>query len=141
MPDAAIWTIGHSNHPLATFLDLLTRRRMDVLVDVRSSPYSRYASQFNRETIRPALQGRRIEYLYLGDLLGGRAEDPRFYDDQGRVLYGALAEPIDAARASFRESFFGPCPSMVDYLHLELLRTLAHDEPELLGETYPGVMV
>ena len=56
-------------------------------------------------------------------------------------LYGALAEPIDAARASFRESFFGPCPSMVDYLHLELLRTLAHDDPELLGETYPGVMV
>jgi DNA gyrase/topoisomerase IV subunit B len=58
-----------------------------------------------------------------------------------RDLYGALAEPIDAARAAFRESFFGPCPSMVDYLHLELLRTLAHDDPELLGETYPGVMV
>ena len=91
-PATTIWTIGHSNHPLATFLDLLTRRRMEVLVDVRSSPYSRYASQFNREAIYPALQERGIQYLYLGDLLGGRTEDERFYDDHGRVLYGALAE-------------------------------------------------
>ena len=91
-PAATIWTIGHSNHPLEAFLDLLARHRIDVLIDVRSSPYSRYASQFNRESIHPALQHRGIRYLYLGDLLGGRAEDPRFYDDQGRVLYGALAE-------------------------------------------------
>jgi hypothetical protein len=30
---------------------------------------------------------------------------------------------------------------MVDYLHLELVRTLANDDPELLGENYPGVIV
>jgi uncharacterized protein (DUF488 family) len=91
-PVSTIWTIGHSNHPLETFLALLTRHRIDLLIDVRSSPYSRYASQFNREAIHPALQQCGIQYLYLGDLLGGRSEDPRFYDDQGRVLYGALAE-------------------------------------------------
>jgi uncharacterized protein (DUF488 family) len=90
-PANTIWTIGHSNHPLETFLDLLVQHPIDVLVDVRSSPYSRYASQFNRETIRPALQGRGIRYLFLGDLLGGRAEDRQFYDEQGHVLYGRLA--------------------------------------------------
>jgi uncharacterized protein (DUF488 family) len=90
-PATAIWTIGHSNHPLATFLDLLARHRIAALVDVRSSPYSRYASQFNREAIQPALQRLGIQYLYLGDLLGGRTEDQRFYDDDGRVLYGELA--------------------------------------------------
>jgi hypothetical protein len=26
----------------------------------------------------------------------------------------------------------------VDYLHLELVRTLANDEVELLGQEYPG---
>jgi uncharacterized protein (DUF488 family) len=87
-----VWTIGHSNHPLEQFLALLSRHRVEVLVDVRSSPYARYATQFNREAIRPALQERSIQYLYLGDLLGGRAEDERFYDDEGHVLYGRVAE-------------------------------------------------
>jgi hypothetical protein len=57
-----------------------------------------------------------------------------------RNLYEALREPIDAARAAFRKQFFS-CPSMVDYLDLELTRTLAHDHPELLGQHYPGPLV
>lgn len=55
-------------------------------------------------------------------------------------LYGALRERIDRGRESFRKSFF-TCPSMVDYLHLELLRTLAHDDPEVLGKDYPGPLL
>jgi len=58
-----------------------------------------------------------------------------------RDLYGALREPIDGAREAFRRTYLDPYPSMVDYLHLEVLRTLANDDPELLGENYPGVMV
>jgi hypothetical protein len=91
-PAGTLWTIGHSNHPLETFLALLARHEMALVIDVRSSPYSRYASQFNREVIRPALDSRGIRYLFLGDLLGGRTEDERFYDQEGHVLYGRLAE-------------------------------------------------
>jgi len=58
-----------------------------------------------------------------------------------RNLYEALRPRIDAARETMRESFFVPCPSMVDYLHVELVRTLAHDDPELLGKDYPGPLV
>jgi uncharacterized protein (DUF488 family) len=87
-----LWTIGHSNHSIEAFLDLLTQNGIEVLADVRTSPYSRYAGQFNREAIRPALQARSIQYLYLGDLLGGRVEDERFLDGEGRVLYHRLAE-------------------------------------------------
>ena len=53
-------------------------------------------------------------------------------------LYGALRGRIDAARQHSHEQFFSRCPSMVDYLHLELLRTLAHDDADLLGKDYPG---
>ncbi len=58
-----------------------------------------------------------------------------------RNLYEALRQPIDDARQSFRSEFFAKCPSMVDYLHLELTRTLANDDPDLFGSTYPGPLV
>ena len=100
-PAGILWTIGHSNHPLEAFLDLLTRHRIEVLVDVRSSPYSRYASQFNREALRQPLHDRAVQYLFLGDLLGGRVEDDRFYDDPGRVLLRSAGRHRPAsARAS-----------------------------------------
>ena len=57
-----------------------------------------------------------------------------------RDLYSALRQPIDSARQAFREQFFS-CPSMVDYLDLEITRTLAHEDPALLGHSYPGPLV
>ena len=58
-----------------------------------------------------------------------------------RNLYDLLRQPIDHARQAFRTQFFAGCPSMVDYLHLELTRTLANDDPDLFGSTYPGPLV
>ena len=55
--------------------------------------------------------------------------------------HAALRERIDMARELFHEQFFAPCASMVDYLHLELLRTLANDDPDLFGKDYPGPLV
>ncbi len=93
-----IWTVGHSNHPLDQFLDLLGRHEIAVLVDVRSSPYSRYASHFNKEAIQGALQARAVKYLFLGDLLGGRADGQQFYDEKGHVLYDRVARSPDFSR-------------------------------------------
>ena len=58
-----------------------------------------------------------------------------------RDLYAVLGSSIDHARDAFRAQYFAACPSMVDYLHLELVRTLANDDPELLGKDYPGPLV
>lgn len=63
---------------------------------------------------------------------------------QGRVdrnLYASLREEIDTGRADFRARFLDLTPTMVDYLHLELTRTLANDDETLLGPEYPGPMV
>jgi hypothetical protein len=69
----------------------------------------------------------------------------RLYDGEGvqngrerRDLYAAFGPRIDAAREFFRKLYFSATPTMVDYLHLELLRTLAHDDPDVLGKDYPG---
>ena len=58
-----------------------------------------------------------------------------------RDLYSALRERIDAGREEFRERFLRSCPSMLDYLHVELVRTLANDDGTRLGPDYPGPMV
>lgn len=56
-------------------------------------------------------------------------------------LYSALQDAIDEGRESFRQTFLTATPTMVDYFHLELLRTLAHDNPAWLGGNYPGRLV
>jgi hypothetical protein len=56
-------------------------------------------------------------------------------------IYGALRSGIDAARSEFLQTFLKKSPTMVDYLHLEMLRNLAQDDDRLLGPEYPGPMV
>ena len=53
-------------------------------------------------------------------------------------LYSQLKDEIDAAREGFQREFLSGCESMVDYLHLELVRTLANGDAALLGQSYPG---
>ncbi|MCP5109913.1 MAG: hypothetical protein GY953_03665 [bacterium] len=55
-----------------------------------------------------------------------------------RNLYGKLRGKIDAGREAFSKEYMSDCESMVDYYHLELVRTLANDEEALLGPEYPG---
>ena len=89
--DLLIHTIGHSDHPTAVFVELLRGHGITLLVDVRSQPYSRWAHQFNRETLARDLQDAGIGYRFMGDALGGRPADPDVYDpgverpDYGRV--------------------------------------------------------
>jgi len=59
----------------------------------------------------------------------------------GRNLYTSLKAEIDSARETFRRDFLSASGTMVDYLHLELVRTLANDDVELLGSDYPGPLV
>jgi len=59
---------------------------------------------------------------------------------QERDIYQALRRSIDAARGEFRQNYMMQAPGMVDYLHLEIVRSLAHDNEKLLGAEYPGPM-
>ena len=85
-----VLTIGHSNHPLDVFMPLLQRHRVTALADVRSAPYSRLHPQFNRESLAGSLRREGIEYVHLGQALGGRSDDPACYEN-GRVRYDRVA--------------------------------------------------
>ena len=87
-----IYSIGHSNQPLESFLLLLGRARIQILADVRSQPVSRFSPQFNRKALEKASEAAAIRYVFLGEELGGRPQNPALIDGDGRVLYGRLAE-------------------------------------------------
>ena len=69
-----VYTVGHSNHSLETFIELLKKAGVNAIADVRSVPYSRYTSQFNRENFSEALKAEGIAYSFLGEELGARPE-------------------------------------------------------------------
>lgn len=88
-----IYTIGHSNHTKERFLDLLIGANIEVLVDVRSNPNSRWATFANRDSLKEILESARIQYICLGDMLGGRPSDSDSYDQQtGKADYQAIRE-------------------------------------------------
>lgn len=73
--DLNLYSIGHSNHSLENFLKLLQDNGIECLVDVRSSPFSKFNPQFNREALSAFLKLNGIEYLWMGDSLGGRRDE------------------------------------------------------------------
>jgi uncharacterized protein (DUF488 family) len=87
-----VFTIGHSNHSLETFLELLDHHQIEVLVDVRSQPYSKYTPHFNAKELKATIIQRGLKYLFLGKELGGRPEGDQFYDAKGKVDYGLVAQ-------------------------------------------------
>lgn len=87
-----VFTVGHSNHSLEAFLELLRAHGIDEVADVRSSPYSRYTPHFSHRALSDALESAGIGYAFLGGELGGRPRDRSCYDAEGRVRYDRLAE-------------------------------------------------
>ncbi|HNZ51865.1 MAG: hypothetical protein BWY36_00524 [Candidatus Diapherotrites archaeon ADurb.Bin253] len=67
-----VYLIGHGNLEIKEFVDLLIKNNIKTLVDVRSIPYSKYNSQFNRENLEYELSEVGIEYKHLGNKLGGK---------------------------------------------------------------------
>ena len=87
-----VLTIGHSNHQVEHFLDLLKSHSVQVVADTRSYPYSEYATQFDQKPLKMALEVDGIGYVFLGRELGGCPDGDEFYDEQGHVLYSRVAE-------------------------------------------------
>jgi len=87
----SVLTIGHSTHSAEAFLALLRQHGVEAVADVRSSPFSRFNPQFNREPLERFLKANGIRYVFLGKELGARSEDRACYLD-GRVQYARLAE-------------------------------------------------
>jgi len=110
----AVYTIGHSTHPVETFIAMLNAHGVETLVDVRTAPGSRRNPQFGQEALRQELAAAGIDYRHAKDLGGLRKPRPdsvnggwrnasfRGYADymQTGEFAAALDELVELARRS-----------------------------------------
>ncbi len=86
-----IYTIGHSNINQKDFIEILSLFKIQILVDVRSSPYSKFVPHFNRENIKTALIDSNIKYIFMGHQIGGKPKNKKYYQN-GKVDYNLIAK-------------------------------------------------
>lgn len=63
--------IGHSNRSKENFLKILKKNSVEVVVDVRRFPHSKKFPHFNREEMEEYLKKEGIDYVWMGEKLGG----------------------------------------------------------------------
>jgi uncharacterized protein (DUF488 family) len=86
-----LYTIGHGSRKANEFISLLKRYDIEVVIDVRTYPYSRFHPQFRRKQLEDDLKSVNIEYLFLGRELGGRPKDQHLYQ-YGKLNHHAVKQ-------------------------------------------------
>jgi len=86
-----IWTLGHGLKSIDDFLATATDNNIESIVDVRSTPASTRAPQYNAIALKRSLTEIGVSYVPMGAELGGRPPEAEFYDSDGHVLYRRLA--------------------------------------------------
>ncbi|MEO8148360.1 MAG: DUF488 domain-containing protein [Bacteroidia bacterium] len=87
MDKPIIYTVGHSNHPIDVFLDLLKTFSVNCLIDVRSIAASSYNPQYNKEPLSNFLKVNGIIYMHFAEEFGARHTDPDLLDEEGKVNF------------------------------------------------------
>jgi uncharacterized protein (DUF488 family) len=110
---STLYTIGHGDREIATFVGMLRDARSALLFDVRRHPGSRRHPHFGHEALAHALADAGIGYRWEGEALGGRRRTRpdsrhvawrsasfRGYADHMETpdFVAALARLLDAAR-------------------------------------------
>ena len=81
-----IYTIGHSNHPIEKFIELLQAYKVETIVEVRSVPKSSYSTHFNKPNLIYELSQYNIQYSgMLMKMLGGRPEDTSVLNSDNKI--------------------------------------------------------
>lgn len=96
VPDNAVepvlYTMGHSNYRFERFLELLRAHGIEVVVEVRSQPYSKYTPYFDHDPLQKTMPPAGVRCLFLGKELGDRPEDGEYYDADGHVVCARMAQ-------------------------------------------------
>ena len=105
-----IFTIAHSNHTWESFSPLLADNGIELLVDTRTSPVSRYAPFANHRTLPDLLEAVGIDYEFMGGPLGGKPQNPAMYDSAGKPDYHKM-RALDEFQEAISHSTHLSCTS------------------------------
>lgn len=91
MAKNTVFTVGYSGYHQAVdrFVSDLKTYGINVVADVRTSPYSKFSPEFNREAIQAELKAAGLKYVFMGDELGARPSDRHCYVN-GAVDYDRI---------------------------------------------------
>lgn len=92
MNKSTIYSIGHGNKEIKSFISELQEFGIGYLLDIRSKPYSKWNPQFNQAQLEIELNKNNIKYVFVGDTLGGLPSDRSCYDYNGKVVYDLIKE-------------------------------------------------
>ncbi len=67
-----IFTIGHSTHPIAEFVEMLKAHGVETVADIRTVPRSRHNPQFDQAALPGLLAEAGLNYVYIKELGGLR---------------------------------------------------------------------
>ena len=70
---------------------MLRHHEITALADVRSAPFSRFNSQFNKTSLEQETKLHGIRYVFLGHELGARPKDSSLYEN-GQVQFERLKD-------------------------------------------------
>ncbi|MEZ7198815.1 DUF488 domain-containing protein [Pseudodesulfovibrio karagichevae] len=86
-----IYTIGYSSYSIEDFVNTLISDEINALIDVRSSPYSKMYSEFNKDNLKRYLNSKSIYYVFLGEECGARASENYCYRN-GAVDFNCVSD-------------------------------------------------
>lgn len=82
-----LYTIGHSNYNIDSFIDIISQYKNDrtYIVDVRSVPFSSHTPQFNADYLKNILRAVGMHYVPMGKEFGARREELEAYNNNKQV--------------------------------------------------------
>lgn len=78
-----VYTLGHSNYPFDKLIEILKKYNINCVVDIRSIPYSKYNTQYNKESFQANLKKLGYTYIYMADEFGAKRKTRESYNNEG----------------------------------------------------------
>ncbi len=76
---SCIYTIGYSAFSINDFIETIKNFGISCVIDVRSSPFSNYYADYNKDTLERTLKEHNILYRNYANEFGARQTDLMFY--------------------------------------------------------------